>query len=83
MMEKELSAYHINVDGVLCYSGLGTSQDGIEFKHHNGTPFSKIYSGKTYEIWAINEWGLVHGIDKTKTNMVWMRINNCLRVFEY
>jgi len=64
---NNISAYHINKHGVLAYSGLPTDSPDLNYEHHNGLLHSyefKIgHSRKyTYEVWAIGEYGLIHGI---------------------
>lgn len=61
----ELSAYHINSDNALCYSGLPVNGN-ISIEHHNGSPYilpnSNIeFPNKySYEVYGVGQYGLLH-----------------------
>ena len=75
-----LSAYSINKDGILVYSGLPTQEDGLLFEHHNGLVWSKwVTADRQYEIWAIGKWGFIHGISSPEDKYKFVLIGNCLR----
>lgn len=56
-MEKVYSAWGVNQFGVLYYSGLSTNVNTLTLDDHN-----PIELRRQYEVWAVNEYGLVHGI---------------------
>lgn len=51
-----ISAYCINKDGILVYSGLPVSHNDLTWEHHNGEQYRKSYRGDyLYEVYASGE----------------------------
>lgn len=55
------SAYTVNKEGVLCYTGLPTLHTDLTFDHHNGEPYPNTPTGRLYEVGAVGKYGLIHG----------------------